>query len=450
MTTSVFVAESNQSHAVFMDGSPNSADNLESFLIGAGQGKFPTNFPRRSSVHAWHLESPVSGTAIPKNAIIDGVQIEVVASGVSTGVDRTDFGFAFTRPDGHWDRSREHPLHQQQGAASYGPPGPLGTMICQAYNENTASVAHTLGPARSGIVNDFVSNDEDYIQTFGSSIQIPGGEQIGSFGVELARADTPGTNPEVRVSMYSLTKNTRLHALDERIATSAPISYLDLPTTASGNELEQIFSFSPAIPAEVDTRWVAFVIEGDWFAPDNASTHRITVRFVQHQFHNFLLGDTFGSLMIASTVPAVQFENSFVGYYRNPREIPVIWESTGGSLEFGRGAPLLSWRVSDIFTFDEGDEHDEFIWIDGRPISWGNIEYGAQLSLTGDIVAGLQGYIDSVEYDPEVGRVWISIMWDREQNDGLFALWQSAGPGGSDRSPIKLIIDWHPRLINST
>lgn len=446
MTTSVFLAESNQSHFVLIDNTPNVADNLEDLSIGAGIGKFPGISPRRVSMHSWHLESPVSGTSIPKSAIIDGVIVELVPN-ISTeaSANNSEFGFAFMRPDGHWDRSREHPLHQRQGAASYGPPVHTLAMSFQIFNENSTSIARSIGPAGSGILSSFTTDTEDFNQTFGSTIQIPANEQIGSIGIELGRNDSPGTDPEVRVNLYSLAKNERGQGLDTLIATSDAVLYNSLPTTSSGNE--HVFTFSPTIPAEAQDRWMGFMIEGDWFDADNASTHRLLIwsSFLASQEN--IPKDSFGSLMVASKVPTVQFENSFVGYYPLPFDVPSIWVSTFAATR-ELNTPI-SRRVSDIFIFNPGEvEHEELNWTIGRPVSFGSIEYGAQVSLTGDIVDGLQDYIDSDDYDPDVGRVWVGLMLDRRE--GAFKVWRFAGPGNTTLSAIKLIIDWHPRLINST
>jgi len=445
MTTSVFLAEANQSHFVLVTDVVNVLDNLSQLTIGAGTGKFPTITPRRSSIHSWHLESPVSGTSIPKTAIIDGVKIEVVPD-VTNAADletRTEFGFAFMRPDGHWDRSREHPLHQQQGAASYGPPLVSSSIVFQVFNENTTIIAGTIGPTASGgNMATFTSDGEDFNQTFGTTIQIPANEQIASVGIELGRNDSPGTNPDVRVNLYSLTKNERYQSLDTLIATSDAIPYLSLPTTASGNSLEQIFTFDPVIAAESEDRWVGFMIEGEWFDPDNASSHRILVNRTWLNQHP--KDDTFGSFMVASKVPAVQFENSFVGYYEFPRDVPGIWRNVGPVWEL---VVPMERRLGDIFIYDFDEvEDNDLTWNAGEPVSFGTMEYGATVGLTNDIVAGLQAYIDSDDYDPRIGRVWLGLMFDRRA--GLFTLWRFAGPGHATYSAIKLIIDWHPRRIN--
>ena len=224
INTSTFIAKNNQSHFVVTEeGTSNITGDLTEIVVGStGSGKFPVEHDAfRQSVNSWHLGSPDTGLAIPKHAIIDNARVRFVPSQTTSESDsNADQDFRLLLPDGHWDRSRTHPLHQQQGAASYGPPLVSTSVFFDAFDETLTNEIASTYTASAVQTGSFGSYLDDFSHTTGTTIQIPANTQVGRVEILIYRLDTPVANPNLKVSAYELTGNGRQYALDSRIDSS--------------------------------------------------------------------------------------------------------------------------------------------------------------------------------------------------------------------------------------
>ena len=193
VNTSTFIAKNNQSHFVVTEeGTSNITGDLTEIVVGStGTGKFPAQYDAyRQSVNSWHLGSPDTGLTIPKNAIIDNARVRFVPSQTRSESDiNADQDFRLLLPDGHWDRSRAHPLHQQQGASSYGPPLVSSSVVFDETLTNEIASTYTAG---ASLTTTFGSYVDDFSHTTGTTIRIPANTQVGRVEVTIWRLDAVG------------------------------------------------------------------------------------------------------------------------------------------------------------------------------------------------------------------------------------------------------------------
>lgn len=438
---SVFYAKSHQSDSMLSTLSLNQLAEGGTWQVGSGTGKAPVaNNPRECSMHSWHLGSPDTGLLIPKHAIIERVSLELdpEQSWSYTGLEATH-RIALMAADGHWDRSRTQTLHQQQQVID-GPPGPSQYLTSYSAPSVASSIELYVDNASTEIAEsitgggaaDLTTQAAEMMQTFGCTVQIPANEVIAAIRLPLSKADTPGASLDLAAQIYSLDRDSREGVPSQKVQLSSAMRYVDLPT---GSPVMQTFTVSPVIPAQSTARWIAILIEGPLFNPLHAvtGTHRLTFRAKYAADHSVYPVSSLGSMLHASTSGNVQWENSFHGYYYQTGAVPMHYKHavdaelvTPFARHFGA---TLNW-----------DGVEPFTGTINVPISFGSDP--SDEPLTGDIVAEVQAWIDSDDYDPSSGRYWVGMFFD-QQGPVVSAYLSFKSPLAYATKSPKLTVDWH-------
>jgi hypothetical protein len=423
MVTSSFEVKDLQSWSqVTLGANRNNGIAKTSQTLQTGVGKFPVEYTNRTQMHhSWHLGSPDSGLPIPKNAIIEGVRVQVTPT--------TSYSLSGRQAD------------MCLALAAYSAPSLSFALNAKVYNEVPSVIAVT-----STGIEPLEGAFDTGVQAWGSTVFIPAGEQIGQVEIDIERLDTPGTNPDVNVNMYSLYRNARQYAPHEFMATSDPVPYNNLTLTSGSN---QPFVFDPPIASSTADRWLGFMIEGDWFSAANHATHRIKCKASQGLAQITYPVNTSGSLLFASLHPDVQYENAFSTYYYKVLDLPVLFQS-----DFSAQELILPYDRSFGVRL-EYDDVEPMVWTADVPVSYAdNKDFGATFTVAvsgtdsyedNRLTTQLQRWIDSEWYNPDTGNEWVAIFIDRKGGTNsqiIHSTAQSAFPSAT------LIIDWRPRRVN--
>lgn len=440
--TSVFVSGIHQSHSVSSESSGPASNFFGPFTahdLGDSDKEF-FNDPRNSLTQIWELGKPNSGGAIPKNAIIKEVRLEFVPTLNTISDDGSaQHTLAIMASDGHWDRSRQSPLHKDQGGGiTYSAPSVTHTMELTAESfdgDSFQPIGQTIDGASTVLFN---SRGDLASETLGCTVLIAANAAINRVVIPLGRFNTPFVTSQLQVSLYELHKNTRHSAPERRVATTTSgVDYnSDLPDPP--NTSNQIFTFETDIPEQAEDRWVGFLIEGTWFQGLDEN-HGITCRVATNSGNSDYLAGTAGSMLHASRFPSRQFPNSLPYYYHSDMDVPVTYEvisSTAITTPYARFVGSVMGKPGD---FNEAQVLD---WENTVTHSYGSVSGTVDtLDVFPELTSAVQDWIDSDDYDPLTGRTWMGIMIDvASANDTIY---QMQGALGDD--PIKLIINWEPR-----
>ncbi len=414
-------------HSVNRTAAANFGADLDPVIMGDGTF-LQVRDDASSTLHIWDLALPDVGREIPKTAEIRGVKIEFVPDATTSGVfpENRAHEIGLMASDGHWDRPSSHALHQPVSGVNYSAPSLLYCLRAAGVKVGGGLAGFTMSDLTgsfglgTGFVNAYLG--------WGTTMQLfADTERVSFWG---GRPDNPGADMDMVLNCYRLSENGRHYAYDELIGSSDPVSYLSLthdPTLAAFDAIN--FEFSTPLVPSGGLEWLGFQIEGAVFAEANRLTHQYYIEARLGSSQTSYLSGTHGGLVHAGT--ELDLGNALARQYFHHRDAPSMYtdnSTTRMTTPYPRhfGAPV---------SCDDCGE-----WTAGVSKS-----YGEGAGLTFDVeftglAAHVQQWFESSAYDPGSDKTWIGMMIEVPIAD--FAEWEMKG---FLSSPIRLVIDWHPR-----
>ncbi len=424
MTLSSFTVGLNQSHWITRsNGYPGPP--AQSTVEFGDNTKSAGSDTRRSTYHSWDL-----GGVIPKHAVLDGAYVEFVPTQGNGADPQGDLDFthvlALMYADGHWNRSAQNELHQAQGGGFLHAPAQTHVLWVRALNSADSEIADTMtDTSGAGTYSNFFLK----LQSLGSTIEIPGGEDIKTVRVSMHRDHAPlPADPTLTMKIYTLYENGRQFALDTLVASSEPVAYSALSLTPTFSDID--FTFATAIPSQASSRWVGMMIEGEIFEQVYLG---VQVYSLQHRGTSSQIAypsGTAGSMVHASSLVDMAEANALEGYL-DERSVPCLYPILSGTLIT---TPYSRFFGSIMSKTNCGP------WWEGVPKTYGDASADEEFP---NFVQTLQDWIDSDHYSPNDGKTWIGMMFDIAfPNNTIF---RTAGTTHTSYDPHKLVLDWHPR-----
>lgn len=457
--TSEFISSGIGSTEVRRDESSNYEAPRSEIQIG-DPVKLILNDSRRSAFLTFDMGDPSVGLAIPKSATITNVKYKITPSRDST-VDTTGndiWSMAHAASDGYWDRGNLHPLSVNVSGNQYGPANFSQCLVdTTIYNSALDLIGITNLQSTDpsvGVSTTSFFNLGEY-QTFGTTFQLfLANEEIKYINIKMnKRFSNPTAPPDVGLNMkvYELHKDGRQYSLGAHLGTSDTKQWSALTRqNTNSNTLAhttETWTFSTPIPSYDTTRWLAFVIEGDWFAASYIPSYKIVfnTRIEQRQTtgnqpFEYMPGSN-GSLIWASNNPASLNYNGLQDYYEYNADLPCIYP------------PLDTTPITEpyqryfgtIMQLDGSSGNGQIKnWTQDVPHylqSGPDVSGDNGISAFGDApVTNLQAWIDSDDYDPAAEKTWTGLIIGIQNIDNHS--WYMHGPAAAESKRAKLIVEY--------
>lgn len=299
---------------------------------------------------------------------------------------------ALMQPDDHWSADPDKVI---QADTTYSLPSFSDTVRTEGRQSNGTLITQT---SSSGS-HEIGTTGDPAFQTIGCTIQLPAGSNCGQARFWISRADSElPDNPDIRVVVYNTAggflQSRGQFAIDSPLGiVSDPIPYGNLPFVGVGGAVTATtFTFPTNISGYFFAKWWAFMLEGDWFHADYApNQYRINYHHVRGNSDQSAYNPlTFGSTVIASKDPAVQFKNSLSHYYPYMLDVPALYKNNSTDL---LTTPFKRYIGNVVTSTDCGP------WTAGEDKSYGSATSGADEIFTG-FESEIQDWISGPWWSP--------------------------------------------------
>ena len=337
------------------------------------------------------------GGGIAKTATITDVTLTVrplITQSLSGG--DAQHRLALMEPNGQWDRPTSSALHQSNSGIVYGAPSRQATAASfRGRNEAGATIFDT-STAGSGFI--FIDTSDAW-PSWGCTFKLPANEVLWSLACDMSRRDA-GSNKKVKLIIYELEGDGRHFAIKSHLKDTFYVPYNQLVLNII---TEQIFTMGPFNPlaASASDRWLGVVVGGEILDDGTIrTTHRLRGMYVGSNDCSIYRDNTEGSMFKLSNVDSNDNSLNDIAYHFSS-DIPHIYD--GGNTNVLTTPFSRIWTDGNVLSSADAT----VAWTNGVDYKYGSL---AGSNIFSGIVAELQAWLDSDNYDPDNGRHHIGIM----------------------------------------